>query len=346
MSDYSGRHRPPTRAERRAIERRSRLPKSFGPAYLVPTAAAATPVLTAAGATAAQSASFGGSAGTQAKAAFLTADKDNGATSLLSDPTLGDDAREEVAASAQESSGLATRRQAVSASVAKDRGPHAGAQARRPRQGTHGDRRGQEEAGEVLDGCSRVRRLLHGAGRAAGCASGRPELGQAARQRRLHLPLRPPLGQAARRTGLRRRDRHAPEGPEQRHGHRRRPDERLRHLHRHQVLGRHRRPLRPHELVQRQRRPAGRPGRRRRPVGQHRPLHRTPPPHGDPPPVAAARSTRRAGSPSAASADPRLRRRRGPDERSLVGPPSSALPWGNARLVRAFRGGRSAAAAA
>ncbi|UUZ44077.2 M23 family metallopeptidase [Janibacter limosus] len=172
MSDYSGRHRPPTRAERRAIERRSRLPKSFGPAYLVPTAAAATPVLTAAGATAAQSASFGGSAGTQAKAAFLTADKDNGATSLLSDPTLGDDAREEVAASAQESSGLATRRQAVSASVAKDRGPHAGAQARRPRQGTHGDRRGQEEAGEVLDGCSRVRRLLHGAGRAAGCASG------------------------------------------------------------------------------------------------------------------------------------------------------------------------------
>lgn len=122
MSDYSGRHRPPTRAERRAIERRSRLPKSFGPAYLVPTAAAATLVLTAAGATAAQSASFGGSAGTQAKAAFLTADKDNGATSLLSDPTLGDDAREEVAASAQESSGLATRRQAVSASVAKDQG--------------------------------------------------------------------------------------------------------------------------------------------------------------------------------------------------------------------------------
>ena len=122
MSDYSGRHRPPTRAERRAIEHRSRLPKSFGPAYLVPTAAAATLVLTAAGATAAQSASFGGGAGTQAKAAFLSADKDNGTTSLLSDPSLGDDAREEVAASAQESSGLAARRQAVSTSVAKDQG--------------------------------------------------------------------------------------------------------------------------------------------------------------------------------------------------------------------------------
>lgn len=122
MSDYSGRHRPPTRAERRAIEHRSRLPKSFGPAYLVPTAAAATLALTAAGATAAQSASFGGGAGTQANAAFLSADKDNGTTSLLSDPSLGDDAREEVAASAQESSGLAARRQAVSTSVAKDQG--------------------------------------------------------------------------------------------------------------------------------------------------------------------------------------------------------------------------------
>ncbi|WP_156466201.1 M23 family metallopeptidase [Janibacter sp. Soil728] len=122
MSEYSGRHRPATRAERRAIERRSRLPKSFGPAYLVPTAAAATLVLTAAGATAASSSSFAGGAGTQAGAAFLAEGQDKGTTSLLSDPALGDDAREEVAASAQESSGLATRRQAVSTSVAKDQG--------------------------------------------------------------------------------------------------------------------------------------------------------------------------------------------------------------------------------
>ncbi|WP_068262137.1 M23 family metallopeptidase [Janibacter limosus] len=122
MSDYSGRHRPPTRAERRAIERSSRLPKSFGPAYLVPTAAAATLVLTAAGATAAQSSSFtGASAATQARGALLTPTQDQDtASSLLSDPALGESAREEVTASAQERSGLATRRQAASTSVAKD----------------------------------------------------------------------------------------------------------------------------------------------------------------------------------------------------------------------------------
>ena len=69
MSEYTGRHRPPTRAERRAQQRRSRLPKSFGPAYALPTAAAATLVLTAAGATAAQSSPFT-SAASHAQAAF------------------------------------------------------------------------------------------------------------------------------------------------------------------------------------------------------------------------------------------------------------------------------------
>ncbi|MDN5717741.1 MAG: M23 family metallopeptidase [Janibacter sp.] len=124
MSDYSGRHRPPTRAERRAIERSSRLPKSFGPAYLIPTAAAATLVLTAAGATAAQSSSFtGASAATQARGALLSPSQDQDtASSLLSDPALGESAREEVAATAEEKSGLATRRQAASTSVAKDQG--------------------------------------------------------------------------------------------------------------------------------------------------------------------------------------------------------------------------------
>ena len=79
MSDYTGRHRPPTRAERRALERRSRLPKSFSPAYALPTAAAATLVLTAAGATAAQSSPFTEEAVSQANVAFITpaADRDH-----------------------------------------------------------------------------------------------------------------------------------------------------------------------------------------------------------------------------------------------------------------------------
>lgn len=121
MSDYSGRHRPSTRAERRAIERRSRFPKSFGPAYAVPTAAAVTLVLTAAGATAAQSSPFTGEAAAQANAAFITPG-DKSATSLLSDPQLGKSAQTEVAAAAKEDSGLASRRQAASTSVAKDQG--------------------------------------------------------------------------------------------------------------------------------------------------------------------------------------------------------------------------------
>ncbi|MGN7248210.1 M23 family metallopeptidase [Janibacter anophelis] len=97
------------------------MPKSFGPAYVVPTAAAATLVLSAAGATAAQSAPFTGEAASQAKAAFLTAPQ-GGATSLLADPDLDESAREEVAASARDTTGLATRRQAASESVAQDQG--------------------------------------------------------------------------------------------------------------------------------------------------------------------------------------------------------------------------------
>ena len=120
MSDYTGRHRPPTRAERRALERRSRLPKSFSPAYALPTAAAATLVLTAAGATAAQSSPFTEEAVSQANAAFITPAADREAGDLLADPQLGESARTEVAASAQETSGLATRRQAASTSVAED----------------------------------------------------------------------------------------------------------------------------------------------------------------------------------------------------------------------------------
>ena len=102
MSDYTGRHRPPTRAERRALERRSRLPKSFSPAYALPTAAAATLVLTAAGATAAQSTPFTEEAVSQANAAFITPAADREAGDLLADPQLGESARTEVAASAQE----------------------------------------------------------------------------------------------------------------------------------------------------------------------------------------------------------------------------------------------------
>lgn len=54
MTSHSGRHRPDTRAARRAQERRRYLPKSLTPRYALPTAAAAALVLTAAGATVSQ----------------------------------------------------------------------------------------------------------------------------------------------------------------------------------------------------------------------------------------------------------------------------------------------------
>lgn len=110
MSDYSGRHRPPTRAERRAIERRSRLPKSLSAAYALPTAAAVTLALTAVGATAAQSSPFTGEAAEQASASLSAA-------ALLEDPQLSEDVRTEVAAASRDSSGLSERRQAVSDDV-------------------------------------------------------------------------------------------------------------------------------------------------------------------------------------------------------------------------------------
>ena len=122
MSEYTGRHRPPTRAERRAQQRRSRLPKTFGPAYALPTAAAATLVLTAAGATAAQSSPFT-SAASHAQAAFTPAGAETpSAAEMLSDPDVVESARAESATTTDETDGLAQRRQAASTSVAQDQG--------------------------------------------------------------------------------------------------------------------------------------------------------------------------------------------------------------------------------
>ncbi|WP_338748408.1 M23 family metallopeptidase [Janibacter alittae] len=112
MSEYSGRHRPPTRAERRALERRSRLPKSFSAAYALPTAAAVTLALTAVGATAAQSSPFSGEVAEQASASL-------NATALLEDPQLAKDVRTEVATASRNSSGLSERRRAVADDVAE-----------------------------------------------------------------------------------------------------------------------------------------------------------------------------------------------------------------------------------
>lgn len=123
MSEYSGRHRPPTRAERRAQQRRTRLPKSFGPAYALPTAAAVTLVLTAAGATAAQSSPFASQAADSAKAAFVTGGSPaSSATPLLSDPEVVDTARTEAETATDEADGLAQRRQAASTTVAENQG--------------------------------------------------------------------------------------------------------------------------------------------------------------------------------------------------------------------------------
>ncbi|UTT65401.1 M23 family metallopeptidase [Janibacter sp. CX7] len=123
MSEYSGRHRPPTRAERRAQQRRTRLPKSFGPAYALPTAAAVTLVLTAAGATAAQSSPFASQAADSAKAAFVTGGSPAAsATSLLSDPEVVDTARTEAETATDEADGLDQRRQAASTTVAESQG--------------------------------------------------------------------------------------------------------------------------------------------------------------------------------------------------------------------------------
>lgn len=113
--DYVGRHRPPTRAERRALARRTRAPKTLGPGYALPTAAAATLVLSAAGATAAQTA-FGASTATAAQAAIASP------ASVAQDSGVADAAREQMATQVADSAGLAERRQASSVSVAKDQG--------------------------------------------------------------------------------------------------------------------------------------------------------------------------------------------------------------------------------
>ncbi len=117
MSTYSGRHRPPTRAERRSLERRSALPKSLTPAYVLPTAAAVALALTAAGATAAQSTPFG-DAGTTALSA---GDAAEGAAALLEDADVAESARDQVAADSRDATALTQRRQEASATAAADR---------------------------------------------------------------------------------------------------------------------------------------------------------------------------------------------------------------------------------
>lgn len=116
MSTYHGRHRPPTRAERRALERRASLPKALSRAYALPTAVAATLALTAAGATAAQSSPFAGKSPKEVAAAITDG---SAATALLDDPEVTEDARSEVEAEARDTSGLAERRSQASASLAE-----------------------------------------------------------------------------------------------------------------------------------------------------------------------------------------------------------------------------------
>ena len=126
MSDYTGRHRPPTRAERRALERHRRLPKSLTPAHALPTAAAVALALTAAGATAAQSSPFieGATSGAAAAITGPCETKDSGTAALLADPALADTAREEARDTVREDSGLTERRQQASATVAEGQGRH------------------------------------------------------------------------------------------------------------------------------------------------------------------------------------------------------------------------------
>lgn len=113
MSSYQGRHRPSTRAERRARGRRSPLPSRLTRAHALPIAAAVALGLTAAGATAAQSSHLAG-AGT---AAFSAAGSTAGsATNSTSDSTTDDtDAAEgprtKVAPDSRDALGLATRGQ-------------------------------------------------------------------------------------------------------------------------------------------------------------------------------------------------------------------------------------------
>lgn len=121
MTDsYTGRHRTPSRAERRAAQRRRRTPKSFGPGYALPTAAAATLVLSAAGATAAQT-TFGAVPATAAQGAFQTSAAGQG-DEQASRASVSDLARGEHSALLQDQSSLDRRRQDSSGSVAADQG--------------------------------------------------------------------------------------------------------------------------------------------------------------------------------------------------------------------------------
>lgn len=112
MSSYTGRHRPPARAQRRALEGRRVLPKALSAGYALPTAAAATLVLTAGGATAAQTSALGQD-GQAAQAQTSTA---------LADPAVAKQTRSEVAETVAGYSDLAQRRQQSNRSVAEDQG--------------------------------------------------------------------------------------------------------------------------------------------------------------------------------------------------------------------------------
>ncbi len=109
-SSYIGRHRPPTRAERRRLEGRRRLPKALSAGYALPTAAAATLVISAGGATAAQS------------SAFAAPQEVKLASAALADPTLTATTRDQVAAAVTDHSELSTRRQASTLTVAEGQG--------------------------------------------------------------------------------------------------------------------------------------------------------------------------------------------------------------------------------
>lgn len=117
MSTYSGRHRPPTRAERRSLQRRSSLPKSLTPAYALPTAAAVALALTAAGATAAQSTPFG-DLGTTAMSGGEAAE---GAAVLLEDADVTESARTQVDADSRDASALTERRPEATVIGTEDR---------------------------------------------------------------------------------------------------------------------------------------------------------------------------------------------------------------------------------
>lgn len=117
MSSYSGRHRTPTRTERRATTGRRRLPKAFSAGYALPTAAAATLVVTAGGATAAQSTAL---ASGSAVSAFTAPASQH--ETALSDPALAERSKGEVAQTVAGYSDLAQRRQESSQSVAEGQG--------------------------------------------------------------------------------------------------------------------------------------------------------------------------------------------------------------------------------